>query len=377
MLKRILDLYPAVTLFLQESEQSDLMEHLLSKAEILVVQDILQVLEVAHFSQELLSAELTPTLSLALPVYEVLINSWRILQTTIPELSRHIAVGISKLEEYVRQARTTRIYAHAMVLNPAIKFSWIQDHWSVKDADQAQAWVEESMLQYRQAFRQKDSKNQSGSLRSLPLPRSQSETTVATRRQTAGYKRLLNLDLTVRHSSSMSSLPNPSPGEHGESTSRTLSTEETEAALVEDRMIVHHEIERYKAEIYHENPEYKMVNLLNYWELKQYEFPHLFPVAMDVLPTQASSVPCERIFSSSKETCTLRRNRFRPELLEALQVLKFSFKHNTLSFVEDYMAKEVDYTITGPVTEAARRELKKTGCLEELEELERNVEDHM
>jgi hypothetical protein len=36
-------------------------------------------------------------------------------------------------------------------------------------------------------------------------------------------------------------------------------------------------------------------------------FPLLFRVAMDVLPAQASTVPSERVFSSSKETCTARR----------------------------------------------------------------------
>jgi len=51
---------------------------------------------------------------------------------------------------------------------------------------------------------------------------------------------------------------------------------------------------------------------------------------MDILPAQASAVPCERLFSSSKETCTPRRNRINPELMEALQILKFSFRSKTL-----------------------------------------------
>lgn len=47
---------------------------------------------------------------------------------------------------------------------------------------------------------------------------------------------------------------------------------------------------------------------------------------MDILPIQASSVPCERVFSSSKETVTARRNSLSPQLMEALQLLKFSTK---------------------------------------------------
>ena len=48
---------------------------------------------------------------------------------------------------------------------------------------------------------------------------------------------------------------------------------------------------------------------------------------MDILPIQGSSVPCERVFSSAKETMTDRRSRIQPELMEALQLLKYSVKH--------------------------------------------------
>lgn len=47
---------------------------------------------------------------------------------------------------------------------------------------------------------------------------------------------------------------------------------------------------------------------------------------MDILPIQASSVPCERVFSSGKETATPRRNRLSPHMMEALQMLKYSTK---------------------------------------------------
>ena len=50
---------------------------------------------------------------------------------------------------------------------------------------------------------------------------------------------------------------------------------------------------------------------------------------MDILPIQASSVPCERVFSSSKETTTPRRNKLSPKLVEALQLLKYDRKHGT------------------------------------------------
>jgi hypothetical protein len=55
----------------------------------------------------------------------------------------------------------------------------------------------------------------------------------------------------------------------------------------------------------------------------QHTFPTLYDIALDYLPIQASSVPSERIFSSSAETDTLRRNRIKAVLMEALQMLKF------------------------------------------------------
>ena len=59
-------------------------------------------------------------------------------------------------------------------------------------------------------------------------------------------------------------------------------------------------------------------------------FLTIFHIAMDYLPIQASAVPCERVFSSSTETDTKKRNRISPALMEALQVLKFSLKKDRL-----------------------------------------------
>ena len=56
----------------------------------------------------------------------------------------------------------------------------------------------------------------------------------------------------------------------------------------------------------------------------QLRYPTIFALAMDILPIQGSAVPCERVFSSGKETTTARRNRIGPELMEALQMLKFA-----------------------------------------------------
>ena len=61
---------------------------------------------------------------------------------------------------------------------------------------------------------------------------------------------------------------------------------------------------------------------------------------MNLLPIQATSVPCERVFSASKETATDRRNRLKPNTMEAIQLLKFLAKHETLNFTIGLGASE-------------------------------------
>ncbi|KAJ7871087.1 hypothetical protein B0H13DRAFT_1485080, partial [Mycena leptocephala] len=52
-------------------------------------------------------------------------------------------------------------------------------------------------------------------------------------------------------------------------------------------------------------------------------WPKIFRLFADYAPIQATSVPSERVFSSSAETDIKRRNRTNALLMEAPQVLKF------------------------------------------------------
>ena len=62
---------------------------------------------------------------------------------------------------------------------------------------------------------------------------------------------------------------------------------------------------------------------------------------MDILAIPGSAVPCERVFSSAKETTSPRRNRIHPDLMEALQMLKFSLRAGvTLNFTAGTSRKE-------------------------------------
>ncbi len=64
-------------------------------------------------------------------------------------------------------------------------------------------------------------------------------------------------------------------------------------------------------------------------------------MAMDYLPIQAMSVPCERVFSLAKETDTTKQNQISLVLMEALQLLKFSIKKECLNFMDRWSTSEV------------------------------------
>ncbi|KAJ3777961.1 hypothetical protein FB446DRAFT_600256, partial [Lentinula raphanica] len=65
----------------------------------------------------------------------------------------------------------------------------------------------------------------------------------------------------------------------------------------------------------------------------------IFKLALDVLPVQASAVPCEHAFSSSKETDASRRSRLSPVLMEVLQILKSIYRSDRLDFTKSWVTK--------------------------------------
>ncbi|KIK19827.1 hypothetical protein PISMIDRAFT_13394 [Pisolithus microcarpus 441] len=99
---------------------------------------------------------------------------------------------------------------------------------------------------------------------------------------------------------------------------------------------------------------------LKFWEVNQMQFPMLFAIAMDYLPIQASSVPCERVFSLSAEMDTKNCNWISPILMEALQMLKYHLKQEWLDFlvnwtvspeslVEDKLEESAEVTRRGDI----------------------------
>ncbi|KAF8149540.1 hypothetical protein B0H34DRAFT_667783 [Crassisporium funariophilum] len=162
MIKCVIELYPAIMVLLDKTKYSTLGWLQFTAEEYQVLNDIVTVLEQPHFVQELLSAEKTPTLSLALPAFELLLINWTVIQSTIPELAHYIGVGMHKIREYVEKGRKSQIYALAMsmyiylsptsyliilplVINPAYKMEWINKYWTRVEASNAKKWMLEAV----------------------------------------------------------------------------------------------------------------------------------------------------------------------------------------------------------------------------------------
>jgi hypothetical protein len=79
---------------------------------------------------------------------------------------------------------------------------------------------------------------------------------------------------------------------------------------------------------------------------------------MDTLPIQASSVPCERVFSSVKATMAPRRSWISSDLMEALQLLKFSIRNGVsldftsgLNYTDELEEMELGATLHSEIPE--------------------------
>jgi hypothetical protein len=83
----------------------------------------------------------------------------------------------------------------------------------------------------------------------------------------------------------------------------------------------------------------KNTDIVKWWQDHAPLFPTLARIALDILPCQASSVPCERLFSASKQTADLRRSSLGAKRFEELQLMKFAWRSKILDNAEQNWAR--------------------------------------
>jgi len=85
------------------------------------------------------------------------------------------------------------------------------------------------------------------------------------------------------------------------------------------------EIERYSK--YRPTKDELQLDPIIYWVNAAHAFPHLSPVACDILSVPASSAPVERVFSVSGEASKGKRNRLADHNLERETLLRKNKKY--------------------------------------------------
>ena len=80
-------------------------------------------------------------------------------------------------------------------------------------------------------------------------------------------------------------------------------------------------------------------DIVKWWQNHAVLVPTLARIALDILPCQASSVPCEHLFSASKQTADLRRSSLGAKQFEELQIMKFAWCNKILDNAEQNWAR--------------------------------------
>ncbi|KAF5382025.1 hypothetical protein D9615_004467 [Tricholomella constricta] len=250
------------------------------------------------------SAEQQPTLYRALPALEDLQTVWEAKRANPKYHLYHTALqdGLDKLSKYYSKFDDKPWYILAIVLHPYFKLNYIKMAWGGAadqeeefangnlDArnwqDEAQKIVEKAMQTYWKTRR----------------------TDAETRRVTSSPQAVTEDSDTENQDSFLSEFDR-----HRRSLISQDSDEEWQAELRRYLSVIPVDVTRD-------------TDLVNWWQRHAAIYPTLAQIALDVLPSQASSVPCERVFSSSKLTATDRRSRLKAEVFEELQLMKATWR---------------------------------------------------
>ncbi|KIK14506.1 hypothetical protein PISMIDRAFT_84486, partial [Pisolithus microcarpus 441] len=221
-----------------------------------------------------MSAEKRAMLNRAVPSFELFMTAWEKLRETNKCIAPFIDVGLKWAKQYYNRMDNTQAYIISMLVDPSLQFQWIRKYWGQEWIMHAENIVLALMEKYHAT-----KVSASGNVESSPQPDSLDS-----------LARLYGLD----------------DMELGPSRRGALQAVEKEYRMYVDGELVDGSMDP-----------------LRFWEVNRTRFPTIFAIAMDYLPIQASSVPCERVFSSSADTDTKKRNLISPILMEALQMLKY------------------------------------------------------
>ena len=117
------------------------------------------------------------------------------------------------------------------------------------------------------------------------------------------------------------------------STNQTIPHKRTflEEFLDEDDTQPLDEFSAYLKEVPIRVPKGTKLNLFRWWDGKRDTYPTLSQLALDTLSTPAMAAECERVFSGAKLMISDRRRRLGPDIIQAVQCLRYWWRSGIIS----------------------------------------------
>ncbi|QRV94609.1 hAT family dimerization protein [Ceratobasidium sp. AG-Ba] len=226
-----------------------------------------------------------------------------------------------------------------MALNPSIRYEWIDQNWSPTDALNAREVVKQHMRRCFDEEQRERSKTAAQAAQSAGVD-------TAAKRLNKGYASFLTAGVSARPNSALFSSSSAGTSSETVATSTLPSRTMVVAASHKHEpgvspsdalndAIVELEHQRFLEEPVIPAKNMENMSPVDYWLARSSQMPLICKLALDLLPAQASSVSSERVFSSSKMTCTQFRNRISASNVEALQILKHALRSDPDSSLDD------------------------------------------
>ncbi|KAF9225639.1 hypothetical protein BS17DRAFT_879002 [Gyrodon lividus] len=151
MINHLHILKQALDYFFRTRAHRDIANHGLDEMHWCVLEDLETVLEIPHATQQTMSGESLPLLSYAILLFEAIIVQWDHLRRSAPHCAPFIDVGLTTARNYYHRMGRINAYAITMLVDPAVRLSWIEAHWTQDDVTKVRQVVLKLMSDHRKA----------------------------------------------------------------------------------------------------------------------------------------------------------------------------------------------------------------------------------
>ncbi|KAF7770801.1 hypothetical protein Agabi119p4_6775 [Agaricus bisporus var. burnettii] len=264
------------------------------------VADARDILADSNVIQQNFSTEHQATLWRALPLMDQLKHQWENRRDGVDTYARFsiyssaIQDGLNKIEKYYSKFSKKPAYLLALILHPYYKIDYIETVWGGEKKQQeereqgnhsAKNWKYEATIIFE------------ATAETYWNNRPRAQATSFSTSTTAQHEDSSTLSEFDRRRQALLKEKSAAGGEDWRKEVRTyLGTVEPDVSVTTDIVV--------------------------WWQDHAPVYPTLARIALDVLPIQASAVPCERLFSASKQVATDRRSRLGSDRFEELLVMK-------------------------------------------------------